>query len=238
MAAVFTGSIPGQVHGVHVTEPYFRVFGAKFILGRGFTKEEDRPNGGKVVVLSGGLWKRRFGSDPNIIGKSIQIANLPYTVVGVVSPTFYTDPPADLWVPYQFDPNTSDQAHYFVAAARMKPGVTLAQVQTQLKLAAVQFNRKYPEANERGGFDAQLLKDSVVSDVRSSLIVLIGAVSFVLLIACANVANLLMVRAASRSREFAIRIALGAQRGRIVRQLRTESVLLALTGACLGWRLG
>jgi predicted permease len=233
-----TGGIPEQVHGAHVTEQYFRVFGAPFALGRGFTKDEDRPNGGNVVVLSNGLWKRRFGSDPGIVGRSISIANLPYTIVGVTGPDFDTDPPADLWVPYQFDPNTRDQAHYFVAAGRMKPGVTVAQVQAQLKLAAAEFNRRYPGVNQRGGFDAQLLKDSVVSDVRSSLLVLVGAVSFVLLIACANVANLLMVRAAGRKREFAIRAAMGAGRWRIIRQLLTESVLLALMGGLLGLVLG
>jgi len=233
-----TGAIPEQVHGVHVTEQYFRVFGTPFALGRGFSKDEDRPHGGSVVVISYGLWKRKFGGDPQIVGKSISIANLPYTIVGVTGADFDTDPPADLWVPYQFDPNTKDQAHYFVAAGRMKTGITLAQVQAQLKLAALEFDRKYPEVNQRGGFDAQLLKDSVVSNVRSLLLVLIGAVSFVLLIACANVANLLMVRAACRSREFAIRAALGAGRARIIRQLLTESVLLALIGVGLGLALG
>ena len=233
-----TGGIPEQVHGVMVTRGYFPVFGAPFLLGRGFTQAEDSPHGGNYAVISYGLWQRKFGGDKQIVGKPIAIANLPYTVVGVTGPGFDPDPVADLWLPYQFDPNTKDQAHYFAAAARMKPGVTLTQVQAQLKLAATEFNRKFPGINQRGGFDAQLLKDSTVSDIRSSLLVLVGAVSFVLLIACANVANLLMVRAAGRSREFAIRSALGAGRGRIIRQLLTESLLLSLIGGLLGLVLG
>jgi putative ABC transport system permease protein len=233
-----TGGMPEQVHGVMVTQGYFPVFGAPFLLGRGFTQAEDYPHGGNYAVISYGLWQRKFGGDKQIVGKSIAIANLPYTVVGVTGPGFDPDPVADLWLPYQFDPNTKDQAHYFAAAARMKPGVTLSQVQAQLKIAATEFNRKFPGVNRQGGFDAQLLKDSTVSDIRSSLLVLVGAVSFVLLIACANVANLLMIRAAGRSREFAIRSALGAGRGRIIRQLLTESLLLSLMGGLLGLVLG
>jgi putative ABC transport system permease protein len=233
-----TGSIPEQVHGMHVSEGYFRLFGAQFVHGRGFTPEEDQPHGGNVVVIGNGLWKRRFGGDPNLAGKAISIANEPYTVVGVTDAQFDTDPAADLWLPYQFDPATKDHAHYFLVAGRLKPGVSLEQGRAQLTLAYSAFRRKFPEADPQNGFSADLLKDSVVSDVRSSLLVLIGAVSFVLLIACANVANLLMVRAAGRSREFAIRSALGAGRARIIRQLLTESVLLALTGGVLGLALG
>ena len=233
-----TGAIPEQVHGVHVTAPYFRIFGAPFVQGRGFTQEEDRPHGGNVVVVSNGLWKRKYGSDPHLVGKTISIQNLPYTVVGVVGPGFETDPVADVWMPYQFEPTSSDQAHFFSAVARMKPGVTLSQVQAQLRLAAAEFNRRYPDASQQGGFDAQLLKDSIVRDIRTSLLTLIGAVTFVLLIACANVANLLMAKAAGRSREFAIRAALGAARGRIIRQLLTESLLLSLIGGGLGLALG
>jgi putative ABC transport system permease protein len=233
-----TGGVPEQIKGVHVTEAYFRLFGARMLLGRTFTPQEDLPNGGNVVVLSYGFWMRKFGGDPHMVGKTISIANQPYTVLGVTDRDFVTDPVADVWVPFQFPPNSDDQAHYFVAAGRLKPGVTLDQAKAQLKLAYAEFKRKYPEADPNGGFSVESLKDAVIGDARKSLLVLLGAVSFVLLIACANVANLLMVRAAGRKREFAIRAAMGSPRSRMIRQLLTESVLLALMGGAVGLGLG
>lgn len=233
------GAFPEQVQGIHVTKDYFRLFGAEVAAGRTFTAEEDRPNGGHVVVLSNGLWKRRFGGDPGIVGRAISLGNQPYTVVGILASSFATDPPADLWLPFQFDPNSNDQAHYFIAAARLKPGVTLGMANAQMQLAANQFRHRYPGVlGPKDGFGVQKLQDAIVSDVRSSLFVLIGAVSFVLLIACANVANLLLVRASGRRREIAIRAAVGAGRMRIIRQLLTESVLLSLAGGVFGLALG
>ncbi len=233
------GAFPEQVQGIHVTKDYFRLFGAEVAAGRTFTAEEDRPNGGHAVVLSNGLWKRRFGGDPGIVGRAISLGNQPYTVVGILASSFATDPPADLWLPFQFDPNSNDQAHYFIAAARLKPGVTLGMANAQMQLAANQFRRRYPGVlGPKDGFGVQKLQDAIVSDVRSSLFVLIGAVSFVLLIACANVANLLLVRASGRRREIAIRAAVGAGRMRIIRQLLTESVLLSLAGGVFGLALG
>ena len=234
-----TGDHPELVQGIHVTQRYFALFGAPILLGRTFTQQEDSPNGGHVVVISYGLWKRRFGGDPNIVGKSLSLGNIPYTILGVVGKSFYTDPPADLWLPFQFDPNSSDQGHYFLVAGRLKPGVVLAQANAQMKLAADQFRRRYPNMlDPKESYGVQPLRDAIVSDVRSSLFVLIGAVAFVLLIACANVANLLLVRATGRKREFAIRSAMGAGRVRIIRQLLTESILLSVTGGVLGLILG
>jgi putative ABC transport system permease protein len=234
-----TGGSPEQVHGLHVSEAYFRLFGAPVMLGRAFTPQEDSPNGGKVVVLSYGLWTRRFGSNPNIVGSTLSLGNEAYTVVGVLGKSFFSDPEADIYLPFQFDPNSANQGHYFLAAGRLKPGVTLAQANALLKVAADQFRHQYPVALDvHESFAVQPLRDSIVSDVRSSLFIMLGAVSLVLLIACANVANLLLIHATGRKREFAIRAALGAGRARIILQLLTESLLLSVTGGILGLLLG
>ena len=234
-----TGAQPEQVHGIHVTQGYFRLFGASPMLGRTFTPQEDSPNGGKVVVLSYGLWQRKFGGNPNIIGSALSLGNEPYTIVGVLNQSFVSDPEADILLPFQFDPNSTNQGHYFKAAGRLKPGVTLAQANALLKVAADQFRRRYPDAlGPKDGFAVEPLRDSIVGDARKSLLVMLGAVSLVLLIACANVANLLLVHATGRKREFAIRAAMGAGRKRIVLQLLTESVLLSVTGGVLGLVLG
>ena len=232
------GAYPEQIHAARVSADYFRLFGTRLIHGRTFTPEEDRPNAGRNVVLSHGLWQRRFGSDANIVGKTIDLSGEPYVIIGVVGPEFHTDPAADAWVAFQFDLNSTNQGHYFFVAARLKPGVTLERANAQLKLAFEEFRRKFGLVNSQWSFGAKLLQDQVVGDARASLLVLAGAVSFVLLIACANVANLLLVRAAGRRREIAIRAAVGAGRGRILRQLLTESMVLFLAGGLAGLALG
>ncbi len=234
-----TGAVPEQVHGIHVSEAYFRLFGAPVILGRSFTPQEDSPNSGHVVVISYGFWQRKFGGKPDIVGTSISLSNESYTVIGVLGKSFATDPEADIWVPFRIDPNSTNLGHYFLVAGRLKPGVTLAQANAQLKLVADQYRRLHPEDKDtKESFGVQPLRDSIVAGARKSLLILLGAVGFVLLIACANVANLLLVRASGRKREFAIRAAMGAGRARIIRQLLTESVVLSLVGGILGLILG
>jgi predicted permease len=231
---------PQQVQGIHVSAGYFALFGAPLIAGRTFTAEEDSPNGGHVTVLSYGLWKSRYGANPKIVGSTIQLDGKPYLVVGVIGPGFVTDTPADLWVPFQFDLNSKDMVVFFTVAARLKPGVTVPQADAQLRLAADQFRRLHGEnaLSLRAGFGVVPLRQMMIGDTRSRLLVLWGAVAFVLLIACANVANLLLARAAVRKREFATRAALGAGRGQIVRQLLVESLTLSLTGGLIGLGLG
>jgi putative ABC transport system permease protein len=235
------GDRPEQLKGVHVSASFFPLFGASMAAGRAFSADEDRPGGARLVVISNGLWRRRFRADPNIVGRNIELGGEPYLVTGVLAATFTSDPPADIYLPLQADPNSTDQAHYLRSAARMKPGVTLAQAQAAMKLAAEEYKRKFPGNIAMGpqdSFTAEPLRDSVIGDVRKSLLILLGAVGMVLLIACANVANLLLVRATMRKREIAIRAAMGAGRGRIIRQLLTESVLLSLGGGVFGLILG
>ena len=234
------GDHPQQVQGIHVSADYFAMLGAPVIAGRTFTAAEDSPNGGHVAVLSYGLWKSRYGADPKIVGRAIQLDGQPYLVVGVIGPGFVTEAPADLWVPFQFDLNAKDMVVFFTVAARLKEGVTISQANAQLGLAASQFRRLYGDDSlpRRGGFGVVSLEQNMIGDTGSRLLVLWGAVAFVLLIACANVANLLLARAAARKREFATRAALGAGRGQIVRQLLVESLTLSLAGGLIGLGLG
>src|SRR5256885_4198982 len=230
---------PEQVQGVHVTTDYFSILGAPVIAGRTFTAAEDSPHGGNVAMLSYGLWKRRFGGDRAIVGKNIQLNGQPYQVVGVIGREFVTDDPVDLWLPFQFELSSTDQAHYFGVIARLKAGVTEPMANAQLKLAADQYRATYPGTlGPNNSFGVVLLQELMVRDARSSLYVLLGAVGLVLLIACANVANLLLIRATARKRELATRSALGAGRWHIIRQLLTESLVISLTGRTSGLLLG
>ena len=238
-----TGSgTPEQLRSGQVSADYFRLFGAPVIAGRTFSAEEDRPRGPQVAVLSQGLWKRRFAGDPSVVGKTISLSGAPYVIIGVIASSFDTSefgPAPEVWIPFQLDPNTTDQGHYFSAAGRLKPGVSLTAAQAKLKLSAQDFSRKFPRVlNANNGFTVITFQEDSVGDVRLTLLILAGAVGFVLLIACANVANLLLVRANGRQREIAIRAAMGAGRGRIIRQLLTESIVLGLIGGVLGLGLG
>ena len=231
---------PQQVQGIHVSADYFAMFGAPIAAGRTFTAAEDSPHGGNVTVLSYSLWKERYGANPNAVGSTIQLDGQPYLIVGVIGRGFVTDTPADLWVPFQFDLNSQDMAHFFTVSARLKPGVNLQQANSQLRLAADQYRRLYgaQALPPNGGFGVASLQESLIGDMRSSLLVFLGAVGLVLLIACGNVANLLLARAAARKREFATRGALGASRGQIIRQLLIESLMLSLSGGLIGLILG
>ncbi len=234
-----SGDRPQQIKGIHVSAEYFQVFGISPISGRTFLPQEDQPNGPKAAVLSNDLWRTRFGSDPSLVGKPILLGGDPYTVVGILPATFHSDPPADIFIPLQADPNSTNQGHFLLAAGRLKPGATLDSAKANMLIAGEQFRAANPKWMDKNETVAVIpLRDAMVGDVRLALLILVGAVGFVLLIACANVANLLLARAAGRQREIAIRTAVGASRGHLIRQLLTVSGLLSTLGGVLGLLIG
>jgi predicted permease len=235
------GAIQEQVRAGRVSASYFRVFGAEAPRGRTFTEEEDRPGGARVVVLSHGLWMRLFGGN-DVIGQPLSINGEPHTIVGVLGSDFeVTDfgPPPELWVPFQLDPLSKTHGQFFGVVARLTPGVTLEQARDRLQVSTEEFRREHP--NTMGGqsvFTADRVGDALVANARPILFVVLGTVSFVLLIACSNVASLFLLQATGRAQEIAVRAAIGAGRGRIVRQLLTESLLLSIGGGVIGLALG
>jgi putative ABC transport system permease protein len=226
------GPFPEQVSGIHVSASYFRLFGAPMALGRPFTAREDVPGGSHLAVISYGLWKTRFGGDPNIVGRTVQLDGLPYVVTGVAGRNFQPELPAEVWLPLQADPNTTNGGDEYYGAALLKPGATLAEANAQLRNVANAFHRRFPGRN--ANWTAVPMLQVETGGIRSALLVLFGAVMLVLLIASVNLANLLLARATLRKREIAIRTAVGAGRGRVIRQLLTETLLLSLFGGATG----
>jgi putative ABC transport system permease protein len=231
---------PERLPAAIVSANFFSVLGVEPALGRSFVAEENEPGKQYVVILGNRLWQRRFGANPKIIGQAITLNGNPYTVVGVLPPGFKnptTDQSkqAELWAPHAFN---LEQAHrradYLGVFARLKPGVTAEQAQAEMNTITARLAEAYPETNSGWGATVVPLHARVIGDVGTSLWLLMGVVGFLLLIACANVANLLLARSAARQQEIAIRRALGADRFRLVRQFLTESVLLALVGGILG----
>jgi putative ABC transport system permease protein len=229
---------PIRAFGAQVSADLFPMLGASAELGRVFTQDEDKPGAAPTVVIGHGFWQQRFGGDPKIIGRTLQLDAKLYTVIGIMPASFDFPEHMHFWIPaglsYDVWNKRPRSVHFVEAVGEMKPGIALARAQSDLQAIANDLARKYPTSNDGFGVALTNLHEDTVGNVRPALLALLGGVGFVLLIACANVANLLLARALQRKKDLAIRIALGASRRRVVRQMLGESVILALAGGALG----
>ena len=249
MAAVsFGGSVtltgagePEELQGSRVSAPFFDIFGVRAALGRTFAKDEDQPGKSQVVVLSHRLWETRFGADPKILGRTLTLNGKPCTVIGVLPAHGPFDRSwAQLWLPLAFEPrDMTRDYHWLMSYARMKPGVTLKQSQAAMDIIGARIAEAFPESNKGWGVTVERFEDQLVGQqLRRSLYVLLAAVGAILLIGCANLANLSLARGTAREREIALRASLGAGRWRLIRQLLTENLLIAMAGGILGLAVG
>ncbi|HJR05983.1 MAG TPA: ABC transporter permease [Pyrinomonadaceae bacterium] len=235
------GDEPERVPGAYVLGDFYTVLGVEPVLGRKFLPEENVEGKHRVVILSHGLWQRHFGGDTRIVGQQVGVNGGQYTVVGVMPPNFQQpDPearrPVEMWLPLPISEGmrASRRGDFLSVIARLKSGVSVEQARAEMTTIAARLEQQYPQTNAAWSVIVQPLHQRFTGDVRPALLMLLGAVGFLLLIACANVANLLLARSSTRLKEIAIRTALGAGRGRMVRQLLTESVVLSLAGGALG----